>query len=119
MHLLPIITHVCSILGNGSVHRWKLCGRTPCLQCLLDPTIGETLHCESENAVDPYAVAVLEIATIVGHVPRKISAACNLFLRRSGSTIQCMVTGIRCYSADLPQGELEVPRELTFQGDPT
>ena len=53
------------------------------------PTVGETLRCEreSEDAVDPYAVAVLENATIVGHVPRKISIACNLFLRRSGSTI--------------------------------
>ena len=36
---------------------------------------------------DPYAVAVTksESSTIVGHVPRKISAICSLFLRKGGS----------------------------------
>ena len=87
------------------------------------PTIGETLCCEKEsgNAADPYAVAVVlssEKATTVGHVPRKISAASNLFLRQDGSSIRCVVTGRRCHSVDLPQGGMEVPCELTFKGNP-
>ena len=52
---------------------------------------------------------------IVGHVPRKISAVCYLFLRRSG-TISCEVTDRRRYSADLPQGGLEIPCKLIFVG---
>ena len=53
---------------------------------------------------------------IVGHVPRKISAACLLFLGRQGSSIICTVCGVRRYSSDLPQGGLEVPCKLTFKG---
>ena len=49
------------------------------------PQVGETLFSQPEfgNVHDPHAVA---IATgdemIVGHVPRKVSAICHLFLRR-------------------------------------
>ena len=44
------------------------------------PTIGEQLVCKRQigNPQDVYAVAVMRGATVVGHVPRKISAA--LFL---------------------------------------
>lgn len=76
--------------------------------------------CEREegNLHDPYAVGVWEKSTgeIVGHVPRKISAACSLFLRKNG-TILCTVTGKRRFSEDLPQGGLEVPSKLIFQGE--
>lgn len=83
------------------------------------PTIGEQLVCKREvsNAQDTYAVAVMRGGTVVGHVPRKISAACALFLGRKGS-IRCTISGSRCFSADLPQGGLEVPCILKFQGDP-
>ena len=83
-----------------------------------DANIGETLPCEVEsgNASDPYAVAVKEGSTIVGHVPRAISAVCNLFLRRGG-TIVCHVNGTKRYSADLVQGGLEIPCKLVFTGD--
>ena len=83
-----------------------------------DANIGETLSCEVEsgNASDPYAVAVKEGSTIVGHVPRAISAVCNLFLRRGG-TIVCHVNGTKRYSADLVQGGLEIPCKLVFTGD--
>ena len=70
------------------------------------PTLGEELLCEREsgNLADPYAVAVLKDAvTVIGHVPKKISAACSLFLRENG-TIWCTITGNRRFSADLPQG---------------
>lgn len=42
---------------------------------------------------------------------------CSLFLRKGG-TIQCQVTERRHFSADLPQGSLEIPCMLTFMGDP-
>ena len=44
------------------------------------PTIGKQLVCKRQidNPQDVYAVAVMRGATVVGHVPRKISAA--LFL---------------------------------------
>ena len=85
------------------------------------PTIGEVLSCEREegNAFDPYAVAMLKTVNtrlVVGHVPRKISAACSLFLCREGSSISCIVSDNRRHSSDLPQGGLEVPCRLTFKG---
>ena len=72
-------------------------------------------HREEDNAHDPYAVAVIKSATVVGHLPRKISTLCSLFIRRGG-TICCQITGRRRYSADLPQGGLEVPCKLKFAG---
>jgi len=38
--------------------------------------VGEELSCkrESDNNKDPYAVAVMRRGTVIGHVPRKISA---------------------------------------------
>ena len=46
-----------------------------------------------------------------------ISAACYVFLGRAGSTISCKVTGPRRYSADLPQGGLEIPCSIEFKGE--
>ena len=82
-------------------------------------TTGEELNClrETTNTEDPYAVAVKRGSAVIGHVPRKISAACALFLRRKG-TIRCTTTGSRRFSADLPQGGLEVPCTLIFRGEP-
>ena len=55
--------------------------------------IGEDLACQWErrNAADPHAVAVIKDGTIVGHLPRRLSCACTLFMRRGG-TIGCQVT---------------------------
>ena len=76
---------------------------------------GEILSCMREvgNSHDPMAVAVKKGSNVVGHVPRKISAVCSIFLRRGG-TINCRVAGHRRYSSDLEQGGLEVPCILTF-----
>ena len=52
-------------------------------------------------------------ARTVGHIPRKISSICSIFIRHGG-TICCKVDGHRRYSRDLPQGGLEVPCILTF-----
>ena len=52
-------------------------------QSIWEAEVGENLTCirEPGNVRDPYAVAVTkpESSTIVGHVPRKISAVCSLF----------------------------------------
>ena len=79
---------------------------------------GELLNCtrETGNVFDPFAVCMKKCGCTVGHVPRNISSICLLFLRRDG-TIQCKVTGSRQYSHDLPQGGLEIPCQLIFEGD--
>ena len=59
------------------------------------------------NNHDRYAVAVTKDRTIVGHLPRKVSRVCSLFLKRGGR-IDCVVTGRWRYSLDLRQGGLEV-----------
>ena len=90
-------------------------------QSIWKPRIGQSLQCEHEqgNLKDPYTIAVLDnmcryIKTVC-HLPRKISPACSVFLRKGGHTT-CIVTAHRHYSADLPQGGLEVPRSLKFNG---
>ena len=71
-------------------------------------------ECEVENSHDPMSVAVKKqingASTIVGHVPRRISLLCLVFIR----SITCIVNGPRRYSADLPQGGLELPCKLMF-----
>lgn len=78
---------------------------------------GEELPCRVElsNRHDLFAVAVCKLDIVVGHVPKRISSICSSFLRRGG-TILCKVTGSRQYSADLPQGGLEIPCTLIFAG---
>ena len=83
------------------------------------PFVGEELLCHMEdgNLSDPYAVAVTQSShVVVGHVPRKISAACSLFISL-GRIIDCTVTGSRRYSSDLIQGGLEIPCRLAFRGE--
>ena len=86
-------------------------------QLIWDAAIdGKNLECFREvgNIHDPSAVAIRKDASIVGHVPRALSAVCSSFLHRGG-LILCRVIGSRHYSADLPQGGLEVPCMLTFR----
>ena len=87
-------------------------------QDIWEANYGELLSCtrETGNVFDPFAVCVQKDGDIVGHVPRKISAICSLFLRRNG-TIRCKVTGSRRYSRDIAQGEMEIPCQLVFEGD--
>lgn len=83
-------------------------------------TMGEELQWERErprNPRDPYAVVVKKNGIVVGHLPRKISKICSLFLMHGGN-ISCVVTGSRRYSADLPQGGLEIPSKVIFSGEP-
>jgi len=68
--------------------------------CLQFNVINKKCTSEIENTKDPFAVAVVHLSqTVVGHVPRTIAAACALFLARKG-TIQCKVTGNRCFVID-------------------
>ena len=64
------------------------------ISCVRGHHVGEQLVCKREvsNTQDTYAVAVIHGGTVVGHVPRKISAACSLFLGRKGS-IRCTISG--------------------------
>ena len=82
-----------------------------------EASVGEQLPCEREagNGADPFAVAVKRSGAVVGHIPRKISSVCSLFLRRNGAMKVEMIGGRR-YSADLPQGGLEIPCTITFEG---
>ena len=84
-----------------------------------EAAVGEVLICEREprNAKDGYAVAVKKDGTVIGHLPRKVSRVCSLFLRRGGS-IHCTVTGRQRYSVDLPQGGLEIPCFVVFAAKP-
>ena len=81
------------------------------------PVVDEELSCRREegNISDPHAVAFIKSGVIIGHVPRRISAACNSFMQR-GSAVMCKVTGPRHYSSDLPQGGLEILCRLVFRG---
>lgn len=82
--------------------------------------MGEVLHCEAQknNIKDHYAVAACqENNTVVGHIPRKTSRVCWLFLNKpsaSGNKVFCCVTGVRRYSNDLPQVGLEIPCMVKF-----
>ena len=77
-------------------------------------TVGEEVPCSREvgNGHDLFAVVVKRSGNVVGHVSKRISLICSSFLRRGG-TITCWITGTRHYSADLPQGGLEI---LIFRG---
>ena len=87
-------------------------------QNIWDPVIDEVLACvrEDGNPHDRYVVAVYKDTRVVGHVARKISTVCYLFLRKGGA-ISCVVTDIRRYSYDLPQGGMEIPCLLKFRGN--
>ena len=86
---------------------------------ILEAAVGEELVCvrEPHNSHNHYAVAVKREDVLIGHLPRKLSRLCSLFLRRGGA-IFCVVTGGRKYSVDLPLGGLEVPCTLLFKHKP-
>lgn len=81
-----------------------------------EPTIGEVLSCERDvgNSHDTFAVATKKSTEVVGHVPRFLSSICSIFIRRGGEIV-CRITGTRRYSADLPQGGMEIPCILIFK----
>ena len=58
-----------------------------------DPVLGEILPCTCElgNTHDIFAVKVTKAGVTVGHVPKKISLTCSLFIL-NGVVISCEVT---------------------------
>ena len=88
-------------------------------QDIWTPAVGEELDCirEPTNSSDRYAVAVVKDGLTVGHLPKRISRTCSLFLLRGG-TILCTIEGSRRHSHDLPQGGMEIPCSLLFSGRP-
>ena len=69
------------------------------------------------NRKHTLAVKVLKSGSIVGHLPKRISSTCSLFIRRSG-VITCKITDPqKLCSRDLEQGCLEISCSLLFQGD--
>ena len=89
-----------------------------------NPTVNEVLSCarDTTNEHDPFAVMVTKTVappagtSVVGHLPKKISSTCSMFLRKGGS-ISCRVTGNQQYSSDLVQGGLEIPCILSFESN--
>ncbi len=83
-----------------------------------DVIVDEKLVCavETDNPRDRFAVGVYKNNNIVGHIPRKFSAVCSLFLRRGG-VITSEIIGGRSYSHDLPQGGMEISCIYVFQGN--
>ena len=77
-----------------------------------------TCECEVGNSHHPLAIAIKKLIDgsnmIIGHMPRRISPLCSVFIRRGGS-IMGVVDGPRRYSSDLPQGGLELPCKLLFR----
>ena len=73
------------------------------------------LQCRREtgNRHNPYAVVTLSDGRVIGHVPRKISPVCSIFIQRGGF-ITCTVSDRRHYSADLEQGESEILCKIKF-----
>ena len=63
-----------------------------------DAVVGQGSPCKREdgNRVDPFTVAVVRGDTIIGHVLRKISSICSLYLHRDGSIV-CRVMGSNGY----------------------
>ena len=80
------------------------------------PFLTEHLECKREegNDKDRYAVAVVRHDSVVGHIARRISAACCLFKRMGASSallqeqdsilVICVKEGLR-YPAYLPSEE--------------
>ena len=78
---------------------------------------GEVPSCKGKdgNIMDPYAIAIMKGLEIIRHVPCKISAACYLFIQKSG-ILTCIITDSNHqYSSDLLQGGLQIPCKLVLE----
>ena len=84
-------------------------------QHIWDGAVGETLQCHREdgNVHDPYAVSVKKGSTIVGHAPKSFHACVHCFY----GGVVIFVVRPSMLSSDLPQGGLEIPCDLVFEGN--
>ena len=106
-----IAVHEEEFSTEGEIHGYHV------YQSVWTPVINEVLQCEREedNSEDRYVVVVKKSSTIVGHLPRRISALWSVFIRKGG-IIRCRVMGSHQYCRHLVQGGMEVPCQLTFIG---
>ena len=80
--------------------------------------LDEMLSCcrKFANVHNPFTIKVMKAGITVGHLPKKISSTCSLFIMK-GKVISCKVTDpARKYSGDLVQGDLEIPCVITLLG---
>ena len=80
------------------------------------PKVGDLIDYEQEsgNLNVAYAVAIKNGVNVIGHIPRKLLAACLLILCLGGA-MSCEITdNHHRYSADLPHGGLEIPCKFIF-----
>ena len=66
---------------------------------------GEDLQCTREvgNVQDLYAIGIVKERTgTVGHLPKKISTSCNLFIRNGGTRQAQMTTGQSIFHLRVP-----------------
>ena len=107
-----IFSYTCAVYTracNGEKTDEQLCERLSCLQYYMDSSGGRRTGVH-QRTYKCYRQVCDEV--IIGHLPKRISKICSLFLRRGGS-ITCTVTGGRRYSGDL--GGLEIPCTLLFK----
>ena len=78
--------------AHGGVRKRLLYSRLPRMQRDVVGSYGRGAG-ELENSCDRYAVAVKRSGVVIGHLPRKLSRVCSLFLRRGG-VISCTGTGL-------------------------
>ena len=84
---------------------------------ILTPSVSDLFACEVEddNSYDENAVAIKDGATVIGHVPRKLSATCSLFISLGGAMNYLITDNHRRYSAVLPLRGLEISCKIMFQ----
>lgn len=75
--------------------------------------IGEelTLARKAGNDHDKYAFAIMKADRIVGHVPCELSKTVSFFLKQTGTSVSCEITGKRKKGVGL-----EVPCLYKFKG---
>ena len=101
-------------MKNGGTQGRVLHVRLSHLWQHLESKCGQCTNWESENPNNLYAIAIKNVASVIGHIPRKLSAACSLFLSL-GETMNCdIMDNHRQYSADLLQGGLKIPCKFVF-----
>ena len=78
-----------------------MCGSQLLVKCYL----AKEIYVGNSN--DTLAVAVKNSSEVFDHIPRLLSLIYSVFIQ-SGEIV-CRITGTGCDSADLPQGEMEIP----------
>ena len=93
LHVPAILTFLSEDGVESSLHRDSVIRGYHVYKEIWEASCGQVFPCLREvgNAFDPFAVSVVRDGDIIGHVPRKISATCSLFLRNRG-TVKCTVT---------------------------